>query len=78
MNKCDDTLLTTGQAAALLDVPRWKLAYLIERGAVTSPSAVVPGRRLFTTRDIEQIRKELAALDTKKDQAHVSTPSHRP
>ena len=51
--------LTIGGVPTQLGVPRWKLAYLIERGVVPGPSLQVPGRRLFTDGDIEKIRAAL-------------------
>jgi len=50
---------TIGAVAAELGVPRWRLAYLIERGDVPGPSLHVPGRRLFTEADVEKIRLAL-------------------
>jgi hypothetical protein len=47
--------LTSGQVAARLGVPRWRLLYLIEKGVVPGPSVQVPGRRLFTPADVERI-----------------------
>ncbi len=58
--------LTTGQVAELLKVPRWKLAYWIERGDVAGPSVTVPGRRLFSKADIEKIRKQLPVVRAKE------------
>ena len=52
--------LTIGAVATLLGIPRWRLAYLIERGAVGGPSLQVPGRRLFSTGDVEKIQQALA------------------
>jgi hypothetical protein len=52
---------TTGNVAARLEIPRWRLAYLIERGDVPGPSLQVPGRRLFNEADVERIRRALAA-----------------
>ena len=54
-------LLTIGEVAAELGLPRWKLAYWIERGDITGPAVTVPGRRLFSIEQIEIIREELAA-----------------
>jgi DNA-binding transcriptional MerR regulator len=51
---------TIGTVAALLGIPRWRLAYMIERGDVPAPSLHVPGRRLFTEADVERIRLALA------------------
>ena len=55
---------TTGEVAARLGMPRWKLAYLVERGALPGPHVQVPGRRLFTPEDVDRIRRELAKRDT--------------
>jgi DNA-binding transcriptional MerR regulator len=51
---------TIGAVAERLTVPRWKLAYLIDRGDVPGPSLQVPGRRLFSEDDVGQIRQALA------------------
>jgi DNA-binding transcriptional MerR regulator len=51
--------LTIGPVATRLGIPRWQLAYLIERGDVPGPSLQVPGRRLFTEVDVEAIRQAL-------------------
>ncbi len=48
------------EAARQLDLPTWKLAYLVDRGDVAPPSAQVPGRRLFTDDDICRIQQQLA------------------
>jgi hypothetical protein len=50
---------TIGEVAAQLAVPRWHLAYLIERNEVPGPTLQVPGRRLFSDADVEQIRQAL-------------------
>jgi len=50
---------TIGQVATQLGVPRWRLAYLIDRGDAPGPSLQVTGRRLFTDADVEQIRQSL-------------------
>src|SRR5262249_10458768 len=54
---------TIGGVAAQLGVPRWRLAYLIERGSVPDSSLRVPGRRLFSPEDVRRIRAALDALD---------------
>jgi hypothetical protein len=51
---------TIGAVADLLTMPRWRLAYLVERGDLPGPSLQVPGRRLFTDEDVEKIRAALA------------------
>jgi DNA-binding transcriptional MerR regulator len=50
---------TIGHVADRLAIPRWRLAYLIDRGDVPGPSLQVPGRRLFSEDDIERIRQAL-------------------
>jgi DNA-binding transcriptional MerR regulator len=50
---------TIGHVTDLLAIPRWKLAYLIERGDVPRPSLQVPGRRLFSEDDVKRIREVL-------------------
>lgn len=52
---------TLGQAAALLGVPAWRLAYLVARGDVERPANQVPGRRLFTADEVKRIEKQLLA-----------------
>lgn len=52
-------LHTIGIVARRIDLPRWKLAYLIEKHALPGPSFQVPGRRLFTEEDVLQIEKKL-------------------
>jgi DNA-binding transcriptional MerR regulator len=55
---------TIGPVAAELGIPRWRLAYLIERGDLPAPSAQVPGRRLFTDEDVERLRDALSRRST--------------
>jgi DNA-binding transcriptional MerR regulator len=52
---------TIGPVAAHLGIPRWRLAYLIERGDVPGPSLQVPGRRLFSEKDVDCIRQALVS-----------------
>lgn len=52
--------LTTGEVAKKLGMPRWRLAYLIDRGDVGGPAVVVPGRRLFSEQDVDRIRQEVS------------------
>jgi DNA-binding transcriptional MerR regulator len=63
---------TIGKVSEELAVPRWQLAYLIERGEVPGPSLQVPGRRLFTDEDVEKIR---AALATRTPRPRGRRPS---
>jgi DNA-binding transcriptional MerR regulator len=57
----DHVYSSIGAVAARLGIPRWRLAYLIERGDVPGPSFQVPGRRLFSEEDIERIIQALEA-----------------
>ena len=54
-------LSTSGEVAKKFDLPRWKFAYLVEKGALPGPSLEVPGRRLFTEEDMEAIAAALEA-----------------
>ena len=58
-------LMTIGQLADLVGVDRWRLAYLIERGDIPPPSFQVPGRRLFSSEDVEKIKDVLNAAHGK-------------
>jgi hypothetical protein len=51
---------TIGLVATEVGEPRWRLAYLIERGDIPGPSLQIPGRRLFSDADVEKIRVALA------------------
>ena len=53
------SLFTSGEVAAKLELPRWQLLYLIEKGDLPAPTHAVPGRRLFTQRDITLIKEAL-------------------
>lgn len=59
MQEQEQTWYTLGELAAGLNIPRWKLAYLIERGELPEASRKVPGRRLFSAEDVEKIRQIL-------------------
>ena len=52
--------VTIGEVAKRCGLPRWKLAYLIERGDLPEASLHVPGRRLFTESDVQKVLKALA------------------
>jgi hypothetical protein len=56
-------MFTSGQAAARVGLPRWRLLYLVERGEVPGPSLQVPGRRLFSAADVENIARALQARE---------------
>ena len=53
-------LYTIGQVAQQIGITRSRLAYLVETGQVPQPSASVPGRRLFTTTDIQLLTVSMA------------------
>jgi hypothetical protein len=64
-------LFTSGEAASQVGEPRWRLLYLIEKGVLPGPSLQVPGRRLFTTEDIEKIAR---ALGKRREPIHRGQP----
>ena len=55
-----EILFTSGEVAAKLTIPRWRLLYLIEKGKLPGPSYEVPGRRLFAPEDVARIRRALS------------------
>lgn len=54
-----DRFYTSGEVATKVGIPRWRLLYLIEKDLLPGPSLTVPGRRLFTSEDVERIRRKL-------------------
>ena len=56
-----EPLYTSGVVADRVQLPRWRLLYLIERGVIPGPTYTVPGRRLFTAADVRRITTVLAA-----------------
>ena len=60
MAKPEAQLFSSGDVARRVDLPRWRLLYLVERGDLPGPTFAVPGRRLFTERDIQMIAEALA------------------
>ena len=50
---------TSGEVSELLGVFRSHFLYLVENGLLPGPSFSVPGRRLFTASDVEQIKEAL-------------------
>ena len=50
-----EVLISSGEAARRLDLPRWKLQYLIEKGDLPGPTHLVAGRRLFNSEDWERL-----------------------
>lgn len=64
-------LSTSGAVARRAKLPRWRLQYLIEKGDLPGPSFEVPGRRLFTNKDVEVI------LATLKERPDLARPGRR-
>jgi DNA-binding transcriptional MerR regulator len=60
MNEGAEQLHGSGEVARIVNLPVWKLLYLIGRGLLPGPSYEVPGRRLYTDADVEAITKVLA------------------
>lgn len=60
-------LVGTGKVAKMIDLPRHRLIWLLDTGRVPEPEFKVPGRRLFTTKDIERIRQAMAKLDERAE-----------
>jgi hypothetical protein len=65
---------TIGPVAERVGIPRWRLAYLIERGDVPGPSLQIPGRRLFSEEDVDHIR---AALNDQREGHNPGTSVQR-
>lgn len=62
--------LTIGQVAREIGVPRWRLAYWLERGDLPQPTLTVPGRRLWSREDVERV-KSLLRVDGEAEGGHV-------
>ena len=55
-------LYTIGQVSQQFGMSRSRLAYLVEAGYVTQPSASVPGRKLFSSADTIKLREALVRI----------------
>jgi hypothetical protein len=64
-----------GRVAQLGKTSRQRLSYLIEKGKVPGPSLQVPGRRLFTERDVQEILKRLEEEPELRGAAQNPSPS---
>ena len=73
----DETLFTSGKVAAKLEIPRWQFLYLLEKGDLPGPSYEVPGRRLFTAHDFEQIKKAVDKRLRKDSSGNPDRRDHR-
>lgn len=51
----------SGAVADRVQLPRWRLLYLVERGVLPGPSLQAAGRRLFTDDDVRRIEAVLSA-----------------
>jgi DNA-binding transcriptional MerR regulator len=54
-----ERLQTIGEVAKELQIDRWRLAYLIERGTLPDATVKVPGRRLFAPTDVTALKTAL-------------------
>lgn len=53
-------VVTVGELARLLGIPRYRLDYAIERGYIPEPRKTIMGaRRFYTEEDVEVIRRLL-------------------
>ena len=63
----DVEILTTGEVARLLGIPRARLDYAIERGHVPQPRKTLMGaRRFYIQEDVAKIRAVLKPDKNKK------------
>jgi len=58
---------TSGEVADAIGLPRSQFLYRVERGDLPAPSHAVPGRRLFTAEDVEQIKRLLKAREVAEE-----------
>jgi DNA-binding transcriptional MerR regulator len=63
----DVPLLTSGQVADAIGLSRSRFLYLVEHGDLPAPSHAVPGRRLFTNDDLENIKRVVAARQAEEE-----------
>lgn len=64
-----EELLTIGDVAKRLDVPQYRIVYLLQRGRVPEPPRL-SGRRIFTEQDMDHIANQL-------NQPHAGRPPRR-
>lgn len=64
-----EELLTIGDVAKRLDVPQYRIVYLLQRGRVPEPPRL-SGRRIFTQQDLTHIATQL-------NQPHAGRPPRR-
>jgi DNA-binding transcriptional MerR regulator len=64
----DNKHYSTGEVAQQLGLVKWKFLYLLDKGLVPGPTLSLPGRRVFTSEDIERIRQALEARQAAKEE----------
>jgi DNA-binding transcriptional MerR regulator len=72
-----ESLVGTGTAAEVLGIKRHRLIALIDVGKLPEPTVRVPGRRLFSSEDIEAVRKALSLLKVDKEEVALDNPTRR-
>ncbi len=64
----NNQFLTSGEVADAVGLSRSRFLYLLEAGVLPGPTHAVPGRRLFTSEDVENIKRALAAHQAKEEE----------
>ncbi len=59
----NNQFFTSGEVADTVGLSRSRFLYLLEAGVLPGPTHAVPGRRLFTNEDVEQIKRVLKARE---------------
>ena len=62
----NNQFLTSGEVADAIGLPRSRFLYLVEHGDLPGPTHAVPGRRLFTSEDMEHIKRVLTSREAKE------------
>ncbi len=70
MGSKQNAVHSIGEVSRQINMPRWRLQYLIEKGTVPGPTFLVAGRRLFTDEDVERISDVLAQHPELRDGAN--------
>lgn len=64
MNGTD--FFSSGEVADALGLSRWKFLYHVDRGDLPGASLTVSGRRLFSSEQVENIKRAWAARQAKE------------
>jgi predicted DNA-binding transcriptional regulator AlpA len=67
-NQMNHQFLTSGEVADAVGLSRSRFLYLLEAGDVPGPTHTVPGRRLFTSEDVDRIKRAMAARQAKEEE----------